>query len=129
MRFDDGLDETEAKAEPTLRPARVAAKQAIPDPRQLVRRNPWSGVADGKQGGGAFAPDFHVHPAAARRVLDRVIDEIRCNLFQPSPVALDNGVGRVRQQSDRFGPRAGRSVGSRASWIDPAEGAAAARLA
>src|SRR5438093_12205970 len=38
MRFDDGLDETEAKAEPPLRPARVAAKPAIPDPPQLVSR-------------------------------------------------------------------------------------------
>src|SRR4051812_6033700 len=42
--FDDGFDEAEAKAEPALGSAQVAAEEPFPDARQLGWRNADAGV-------------------------------------------------------------------------------------
>src|SRR5437899_5717765 len=48
MRFDDGLDQTEAKAEAALGSALVAAEEPFPDAGQLGRRDAESCVGDAK---------------------------------------------------------------------------------
>src|SRR5262249_9391685 len=84
---DDGLDEAEAQAETTLGAAAVAAKQPVPDAGILVGGDPGAGVAHLEHGRSILGPNGDVDAAAGRRVLDRVVDEICRNLFEPRAVA------------------------------------------
>src|SRR5688572_28791472 len=103
--FDDRLDETQAKTKAPLRPAAIAAEEAIPDARQLVCRDAGPGVADLQRGhsrvGRPIGPHRDDDPAAGRRVLDGVVDEVGGNLLETGPVAGDEDALRRRLEAER----------------------------
>ena len=92
MRFDDRLDEAEPKAEAALGPARVAAKQAVENPRELVGWNALPRVSNLHRRCSALAADRDLNASTCRRVLHRVVDQIRRDLLQSCPIGRDDDI-------------------------------------
>ena len=106
MGFDDGLDQAESEAEAAFRAAVIAAKQPIPDARQLVRGNADPGVADPEQRAAAGSHDTDGHSSTGRRVLDGVVDQVGGDLLQPDTIAgtaMSLGIRR-RVRASRLWP-------------------------
>src|ERR687887_884876 len=95
MRLDDGLDETEAEAEAALGAAAVTAKQALPDPWQLVGGDTGTGITNGQKGGSAITSDFYLHAAAERGVFDGVVDQVRSDLLETGAIGIHDRTRRT----------------------------------
>ena len=106
MRLDERLHEAQPETEAALGATGVATKQPIPDPRLLVDRDPRTRVPDPQHRAIALPLHLHIDPAPGRRVLHRVVHEIRDDAFEPDAIAVDNDVG--------CGPRVGGERGSTA---------------
>src|SRR5205085_7739477 len=69
-------EQAEAAAADATAHAGVEATELLEDPRLLVVRDPEPLVADGEADDAVFRGQDHVDPAAARRILRRVLDEV-----------------------------------------------------
>src|SRR5690349_19411196 len=96
MGLDDRLHETETQPESALGATAVAAKQTIENSRLLVRRDAYSAIPDPHQSIRSIVNHLHVDAAAGRRVFERVVDQIRRDLFEASAIADDLDVDILR---------------------------------
>src|SRR3954467_3551653 len=72
--------EAEPGAAPAAGQVRVDAVELVEDPALLARRDAETGVGNAEVDRVVAAPDLELDPAAVRRVLDRVVDEVRQHL-------------------------------------------------
>src|SRR5436190_6107381 len=76
MGFDNGFDQTEAKAKTALGTALVAAIKAGPNLVLLLRRDADAIVAEFCEGVSWLGPDRNADTTARGRVLDRIVEQV-----------------------------------------------------
>ena len=87
VRDRDRLDQAEAEAEAPFGAAWIHAKQPIPNPGNGVGGDASAGVANADLGLGCTCGDLNRDATAARRVLDRVVYQVRQGLAYPGSVS------------------------------------------
>src|SRR5207244_2223196 len=91
--------EAEAAAADTARQLRIEAVELLEDSLSLAGGNADALVADGEAYERVDSRDLDGDPAAAGRVLDRVLDEVEQHL--PQLVFVAEHLGHVRRSLDR----------------------------
>src|SRR5690606_7504922 len=86
VRLDDGADEAEPEPEPAFVTPRLAPVEAVPDARQVLRFDADPGILYHDPESLRVAGGLHGHTPTGRRVLHRVVHEVRERLPHPAPV-------------------------------------------
>ena len=110
VQLDEVTHDRQSEPEPAVLPADRAVGLAEPleDERQKVGGDARAVVGDRQAQAVAGLRQHDVDPAAIRRELDRIDDEIADDLLQPLRVAAHEVAGRIDARVQRDGPRAGR---------------------
>ena len=134
VRLDDGLHQAQAEAEAAFGAARVAAEQALEDPRQLVEPDPGAGVADRHARPVLVAADLDVDAAPAGVYFTALSIRLAATCSMRVAIRLDHDVVdrigrredhplRLGHVADRGRPRAAttaeRETRSRRSCMAP----------
>src|SRR5687768_13801416 len=80
MGLDDGFDQAQPEPQPPARTALVAAVETGPDVRQLVRWNTDSRVGHRQRSVAGLLPRGYFDAAAAGRVLQGIVEQVRQRL-------------------------------------------------
>ena len=82
VRGDDSADQTQSESKSALSPALIAAIETLPDVRQIVRRDPDTGIRNSKAHDRAITAGTHRNAATCGRVFDGIVGEIGEHLTQ-----------------------------------------------
>ena len=104
MPLGDAADDRQPEPAARLTSPRPAV-EAVEDPRALGGRDSFSRIADGDEGHRVGAAGDHIHPSAARRVAQRIADQVGEQDAQRIGVAADHARLLLRRCAEIDPPR------------------------